>query len=85
MGDFNFDLLDLQAKNLDFLNVMLSFGLFPLNSIPAQLTDHSATFIDNVFVSEVLVENSTCDVLTHSGSDHLPFLCSLWKLSDCKF
>ena len=84
VGDFNFDLLFLQAKNLDFLNVMLSFGLFPLNSIPSRLTDHSSTLTDNIFVSEVLVEDSTCDVLTHSGSDHLPLFCSLQKLSDCK-
>ena len=62
MGDSNFDLLDLQAKNLDFLNVMLLFGLFPLNFIPSRLTDHSLTLIDNVFVSEVMVEDSTCDV-----------------------
>jgi len=84
IGDFNFDLLDLQAKNLDFLNVMLSFGLFPLNSIPSRLTDHSATLIDNVFVTEVMVEDSMCDVLIHSGSDHLPLLCLLQKLSHCK-
>ena len=62
---------------------MLSFGLFLLNSIPSRLTDHSATLIDNVFVSKVLVEGSTCDVLTQSGSDHLPLLYSLQKLS-CK-
>jgi len=84
MGDFNFDSLDLQAKNWDFLNVMLSFVFFPLNSIPSRLTDHSATSIDNVFVSEVRLEDSTCDILIHSGSDHLPLLCLLQKLSDCK-
>ena len=68
----------------DFFNVMLSFCLFPLNSISSPLTDHSANLIDYLFVSEVLVEDSTSDVLTHSDSDHLPLLCSLQKLSDCK-
>ena len=46
--------------------------------------DHSATLIDNVFVSEVMVEDSTCDVLLYPSSDHLPLLCLLQKLSDCK-
>ena len=84
MGDFNFYLLDLQAQNWDFLIVMLSFGLFPLNSIPSRLTDHSATLIHNIFVSEVMVEDSTCNVLIHSYSGHSPLLGLLQKLSDCK-
>ena len=36
------------------------------------------------FVSDVLAEDSTCDVLAHSCLHNLPLLCSLQKLSDCK-
>ena len=63
MGDFNFDLYDLHAINLDFLNLMVSNDLFPLVGVPTRIIGHSATIIDNILVSSKYLKSSTADVL----------------------
>jgi len=77
MGDFNFDLYDLHAINLDFLNLMVSNDLFPLVGVPTRITSHSATIIDNIFVSSKYLKSSAADVLVFPCSDHLPVVASV--------
>ena len=50
MGDFNYDLKILAGMNLDFLNFMSSYDLYPVVTVPTRITEHSATLIDNIFV-----------------------------------
>ena len=75
LGDFNFDLLNLNSVNLEFLNLALSHDLYPVNLIPSRITAQSATLIDNIFVSSNLLRQAFCDVLLQPASDHLPIVC----------
>ena len=77
LGDFNFDLLNLNSVNLEFLNLALSHDLYPVNLIPSRITAQSATLIDNIFVSSNLLRQAFCDVLLQPASDHLPIVCMI--------
>ena len=77
MGDFNFDLLSTGSFNLDFLNFMVSNDLFPTVTIPTRITDHSATLIDNVFVSSKYIRKAFSNIVVNSASDHFPVALSL--------
>ena len=77
MGDFNFDLLSTGSFNLDFLNFMVSNDLFPTVTIPTRITDHSATLIDNVFVSSKYIRKAFSNIVVNSASDHFPVVFSL--------
>lgn len=52
------------------MDITLSYGLLPLITKPTRITHHSATLIDNIYVSNNLVKNYKSAVL----SDHLPCL-----------
>lgn len=77
MGDFNFNLLDLNGDNLDFFNYMVSNDLYPLACVPTRISSHSATLIDNVFVSSKFLNSSYADVGIYPGSDHLPVIARI--------
>jgi len=77
MGDFNYDLKNLIGFNLDFLNLMLSYNLYPVTTIPTRLTTHSATFIDNVFVTGERIRTTHADIILTPVSDHLQTLACL--------
>ena len=84
IGDFNFDLLKLTGPNLDFLNLMLCHGYYPTVTIPTRITEHSATLIDNIFVSSDLIAQCHSDVSVTPGSDHLPSVCTIRSISKPK-
>ena len=50
MGDFNVDLLRLDAHGptSDYLGEFTSEGFYPLVSLPTRLTDTTSTLIDNI-------------------------------------
>ena len=51
MGDFNIDLLQYESHNNinEFLNTIISHSFLPHILQPTRVTDHSSTFIDNIF------------------------------------
>ena len=42
-----------------------------MNRIDDRITEHSVTPIDNLFLASNLVPDSYCEIVIHSGSDHL--------------
>ena len=73
MGDFNHNLLELgNNMNAEFLTTMLSFSFFPSINIPTRITQHTATLIDNILISEDICDRlKSSNVLIAPGSDHL--------------
>ena len=50
LGDFNIDLSELDASvSIDFLQLCMSYGLFPTINICIQVTTSSSQLIDNIF------------------------------------
>ena len=56
---------------------MVSIDLFPTVTIPTRITDHSATLIDNVFVSSKYIRKAFSNIVVNSASDHFPVVFSL--------
>jgi hypothetical protein len=74
-GDFNINLLnvDNHAPSSDFIDLMYSFGFFPLINKPTRVTSNSATIIDNIFSNELTSDKQTLNgILVTSISDHFP-------------
>jgi hypothetical protein len=70
MGDFNISLMDSNSSaSVDFLSMMLATGTLPSTSIPTQLTNVTASLIDNIFSTLSLKKNS---ILVSDISDHFP-------------
>ena len=54
LGDFNFNLLDLEDKeNLNFFQAMMSFQFLPCITIPTKLNHKVNTVIDNIFTNSI--------------------------------
>jgi len=72
-GDFNIDLLKIANNNYvsNFLDLMYSNGLYPLINKPTRITAHSKSIIDNIYTSELVV-NNTSGLIINDISDHLP-------------
>ena len=72
-GDFNIDLLKSEVhigtkKYLDLLN---SFGLYPVINYPTRVAAGSATLIDNIFTN--IIDSSKNGIIINDNiSDHLP-------------
>ena len=75
VGDFNIDLLKINERVAfkDFLDSMISFGLYPSITLPTRLTDNSATLIDNIFTNYTDSNSHSSGVLILDMSDHLPY------------
>ena len=73
MGDFNVDLLKLDAHGptSDYLGGFTSGGFYPLISLPTRLTDTTATLIDNIWTNKVETRIGS-GLVTVRVSDHLP-------------
>ena len=69
-GDFNIDLLKLNAKNHyhTFFNNFIAAGYFPRISLPTRITNHSATLLDNIFTNESGSHES--GIIVNNISDH---------------
>ena len=78
MGDFNMDLLKLNAHRptSDYLEGLTSMGFFPLISLPTRLTDTTATLIDNIWTNKVVSKHGS-GIVTVRLSDHLPIFTFL--------
>ena len=84
--DHNLDFLKAdkhQATN-DFIQSNLDFGLTPTVTRPTQITNSSATLIDNIIVSQNLCGAYTSNILINDTSDHLPTVCVLSSLISVK-
>ena len=75
MGDFNVDLLKLDAHSdrprSDFLGELTSGGFYPLISLPTRLTDTTATLTDSIWTNKV-EEKTKSGLVTVRVADHLP-------------
>lgn len=77
-GDFNLDLLkhETHTHTNDFLNVMLSYYMFPTIHRPTRISNNSATLLDNIFIDTV--RNSyEAAIIYNDISDHLPVAVTL--------
>ena len=72
--DHNLDLFKLNTRRhtQHFNEIMLENNLLPTITQPTQITQSSATLIDNIFVSENLHRFFESAVLLEDISDHLP-------------
>ena len=70
-GDFNFHLLNLDlSTHKEFLNIMVCAGLLPSISLPARVTNTTATLIDNIFFSVNSVKALKASVILSDVLDH---------------
>ena len=72
MGDFNFNLLEHEYDSnvQTFLSSMFSLSFLPTISKPTRITDHTATLLDNIFLTVPEKYSSGC--IISSVSDHYP-------------
>ena len=77
--DHNLDLLKLNMHKHTqcFYEIMLENNLLPTITCPTQITQSSATLIDNIFVSENLHRFFELAILLEDISDHLPTIVLL--------
>ena len=84
--DHNLDLLKahIHTQTQKFMNLLLEHNLLSTITRPSQITQQSATLIDNIFVSERLHYNFDSCLILDDMSDHLPCLALLkqTKISD---
>ena len=77
--DHNINLLN-SATHLpthNFMETLSNLNLYPTITRPTWITRHSATLIDNIFISELLHRNFESSILIEDISDHLPLLTML--------
>lgn len=79
--DQNINLLNqsLHEKTNDFLNMIYSSQLLPSITKPTRVTDHSATLIDNIYISCKNPENSLSGIIVTDISDHFPIFTLVEK------
>ena len=78
MGDFNMNLINFQHHHTtgEFLDGLHSNMFFPMITRPSQITSHTATFLDNIFMN-TFFDHSRSGLFITDISDHLPvFFCS---------
>ena len=80
--DHNLDLLKSHCHRMTstFLDMNLDRGIFPTITRPTRLTHTSATLIDNILVTENLLDRHVARILIDNISDHLACLLSLHDL-----
>ena len=61
----------------NFMETLSNLNLYPTITRPTWITHHSATLIDNIFISEFLHRNFESSILIKDISDHLPLLAML--------
>ena len=84
LGDFNIDLLHIYDRIAfkDYLDNMVSQGLYPMITLPTHLTDHSSTLIDNIFSNFNKPHLHSSGVLVSNISDHFTYFYTLSSNSD---
>ena len=84
LGDINIDLLHIYDRIAfkDYLDNMISQGLYPMITLPTRLTDHSSTLIDNIFSNFNKPHLHSSGVFVSNISDHFPCFYTLPSNSD---
>ena len=77
--DHNVDLLksNEHTATSNFIRTVTDLKLFPTITRPTRITHHSATLIDNIYVTEQLHRSFDSMLLLNDMSDHLPVLTLL--------
>ena len=77
--DHNLDLLKRQIHlpTRQFIDKMDELNLLPTITRPSRMTSHSATLIDNIYISQELHQNFKSLLLLNDISDHLPLITML--------
>ena len=77
--DHNIDLLKGSCHNptQKFIADLSDIDLFSTITRPTHITNHSATLIDNIYVSDQFYRNYKSAIIVHDLSDHLPSLAML--------
>ena len=72
--DHNMDFLKSKVHQLmqDFIEMNIDSGLIPVISRPIRITRSSATLIDNIIISQELINDYRCGLLIEDISNHLP-------------
>ena len=80
IGDFNinFTLSSNTSVNLasDYINLLASYGYFPLITIPTRVTSNSSTLIDHILTNDSLHAIKS-GVIRTDLTDHYPIFCSI--------
>ena len=78
MGDFNINLLRSETCNYaqNFLLSLQSFNLIPTIDKPTRVYNNSATLIDNIFISKIEDEITSCNIVSDL-SDHYSQFCAV--------
>ena len=73
MGDFNINLLDIEnhIPSSEFIELLYSYGLYPMITKPTRMQNNSATLIDNIFHND-LNSSHFNGILYTDISDHFP-------------
>lgn len=82
MGDFNINLLNSDTYPLteNFINTLSSHFISPQIIQPTRIIDHTATLIDNIFLSSTEHYSISGNII-HDITDHLPNFLVINKLS----
>ena len=77
--DHNVDLLkgNLHTPTHNFIENVINLNLYPTITRPSRITHHSATLIDNIYVSDTLHCSFDSMLLINDISDHLPTIALL--------
>ena len=67
-----------------FIERILYLGLYPIVSHPTHITKSSVTLIDNILISQNMVEKYSCNVILDDKGDHLPSVLPLQGLNNAK-
>ena len=72
-GDFNLDLLKHESHSVtaQFIELLFAFSFLPMITKPTQITAHSATLIDNIFMNNTTVSSKN-GLIISDISDHVP-------------
>ena len=72
--DHNLDFLksNIHQVTQNFIEYNLESKLIPVITHPTRITKNSATPIDNIFISQSLIDDYRCGLLLNDMSDHLP-------------
>ena len=75
-GDFNIDIMKSEDdyETNKFVDLVFSFGQYPLIVKPTRITNKSSTVIDNIYTN-VFDNNIKSNILIDDTTDHLPIMC----------
>ena len=80
--DHNMDFIksNLHRQTSEFISLNLDLLMMPLISRPTRITNSTATLIDNIIVSQSMLNLCTSNILIDDISDHLPSVLSITGL-----